>query len=82
MKTLLLAAAAALSIGIGSAYAGDGDGNSATTLFTQLPGQQPSIASAPKPGNIAVGDTAPIHTFVTRHNTGTWLFPPASGVGG
>jgi hypothetical protein len=83
MKTLLLAAAAALSIGIGSAYASDGDGYSATTLFTQLPGQQPSLASAPSPGNVAAADTAtPIHTFVTRHDTGTWLFPPASGVGG
>jgi hypothetical protein len=82
MKTLFLAAAAALSIGVGSAYAGDGDGNSAPTLFTQLPGQQPTLASPPKPSDFATTGAAPIHTFVTKHSTGTWLFPPASGVGG
>jgi hypothetical protein len=82
MKTLFLAAAAALSIGVGSAYAGDGDGNSAPTLFTQLPGQQASVAGQAKPSDFATTGAAPIQTFVTKHNTGTWLFPPASGVGG
>ena len=80
MKTLLLAAAAAVSI-IGSAYAGDGDGASANTQFTLMAGQQPTVAGQPRSDKLATQAPA-IHTFVTRHSTGTWLFPPAEGVGG
>jgi len=82
MKTLFLAAAAALSLGIGSAYATGGDGSPATTLFTQIPGQQPSLATQPNHGGpAAVPATAPIHAFITRQSSGTWLFPPAASVG-
>jgi len=81
MKTMFLAAVAALSLGIGSAYAGDGDGHSATTLFTSLPGQQPSLPTSSVTASPRAATTSPsapaISTFVTKHDTGTWLFPPA-----
>ena len=82
MKTLLLAAAAVLSIGAASAYAGDGDGASANTQFTLFAGQQPTVANLPKSANLTAQQDPAIHTYITRHSTGTWLFPPASGVGG
>jgi len=82
MKTLFLAAAAVLSIGAGSAYAGDGDGASANTQFTLFAGQQPTVANLPKSANLTAQQGPAIHTYITRHSTGTWLFPPASGVGG
>jgi hypothetical protein len=87
MKALLFATAAVMCIGVDAAYAGDGDGHSATTLFTLLQGQQPSVPgrmSAARSGNAASamgqdgGDTS---TFITRQNRGTWLFPP-NEVGG
>jgi len=81
MKTLFLAAAAALSIGIGSAYAGGDDTYLTSPLSTQLPGQQASLASQPKPGDLAAPGIAPMHTFITRHSTGTWLYPPNANGG-
>jgi hypothetical protein len=84
MKTMFLAAAAVLSFGIGSAFAGDGDGNSVTTLFTSIPGQQASLPAASTAASrmTATAPSAPaIGTFVTKHDVGTWLFPPAQNGG-
>ena len=78
MKTTFLAATAMLSIGIGAAYAGDGDGPSNNTIFTQFPGV---IALAPAqqvPSAVPANPRdATTNLFVTKHRTGTWLFPPA-----
>jgi hypothetical protein len=84
MKTMLLAAAAVLAIGAGSAFAGDGDGQSATTLFTPLPGEQVVPALATSPAMAAIGPTGVVtQTYATTsHASGTWLFPPDQVGGG
>jgi hypothetical protein len=68
MKTMLLAAAAVPAIGAGSAFAGDGQ--SATTLFTPLPGEQAVPALATSPAMAAIGPngvvTKPMRPPVTR----------------
>ena len=82
MKTMLLAAAAVLAIGAGSAFAGDGQ--SATTLFTPLPGEQAVPALATSPAMAAIGPTGVVtQTYATTsHASGTWLFPPDQVGGG
>jgi hypothetical protein len=81
MKTLILAAAVTVALGVGAAFAGEGDGTSVTTLFTSIPGQQPSLTV---PGRVTGpnknADAA--HAYVTNSNRGTWLFPPAQGGSG
>jgi len=78
MKIMLRAAIAALSIGtIGSAHA---DGGPGETMFTRMQAEQqkkaaPSVAAAQDGG-------ADVHTYVTRSNHGTWLFPPKQSEGG
>jgi len=81
MKTMILAAAAVLSIGIGSAYAGGADPYLTSTQATQLNAQQPSVASQAKSGNLAAPGIASMHTFLTRHSTGTWLNPVSANGG-
>jgi hypothetical protein len=46
MKTMLRAATMVTSIGTSSAYTCDGDTYSATRLFTSVPGEQSSLATA------------------------------------
>jgi hypothetical protein len=82
MKTMMLAAAAVFSLGVGAAYADGGDGPTADTLFTELPGV---VAQAPvhAPSAVAANQSgAQIHTYVTQHSKGTWLFAPDMVGGG
>jgi hypothetical protein len=83
MKTMLRIALTALSIAsIAPAYAGDGDGYSATTTFTTIANQQ---AHVPAPGRIVIANPnggAAFHAYATSTRpAGTWLFPPAAGIG-
>jgi hypothetical protein len=82
MKTMLRATILVFSIGIGSAYADDGDGYSATTLFTSIPGEQPSLTAA-APGRIATAspNATVAHGYVTTSHPSTWLFPSAQDGG-
>lgn len=54
MKAMLHAATMVVSIGTSSAYADEDDGYSATTLFTLIPGERPSLA-ATAPGGADCG---------------------------
>jgi hypothetical protein len=80
MKIMLLAAAAVPAIGTGSAFASDGQ--SATTLFTPLPGEQAVPALATPPAMAAIGPTRVVtQTYATTsHASGTWLFRPTRSV--
>ncbi len=83
MKTMMLAAAAVLSLGVGSAFAGEGDGTVANTFFTSLPGVVAQAPSQQVPTAVARNQNggAPTAAFITKHNSGTWLFPPYQGNG-
>ena len=82
MRTMIRATIMVFSIGIGSAFADDGDGYSATTLFTSIPGEQPSLTAA-APGRVATaslnGTVARGYATTSRHST--WLFPPTQDSG-
>ena len=86
MKTIILAAAAVLSLGIGSAYAGDGDGYSAPTLFTLIPGEQPTIGGPvgqPSAQQRAVAEGLFGNTWqrtFTAHNAASRYAVPAQGM--
>jgi hypothetical protein len=82
MKTMLRATILVFSIGIGSAFADDGDGYSATTLFTSIPGEQPSLTAA-APGRVATASLNGTVTrgYVTTSRRSTWVFPPAQNGG-
>jgi hypothetical protein len=82
MKTMLRAAVMVFSIGTSAAYADDGDGHSATTLFTSIPGEQPSLAAA-GPARVAIASMngTVAHGYVTTSRRGTWLFTPAQDSG-
>jgi hypothetical protein len=82
MKTMILAAAAVLSFGIGAAYAGDGEGPAANTLFTELPGVLAQAPVQQAPSAVATNQNGAVtHTYVTRSEHGTWLFPPDQNAG-
>jgi hypothetical protein len=76
---MIFAAAAVLALSASSAFAGEGEGTQANTLFTEIPGV---VAQAPVqqtvPSAVARNQTggAPIASFVTNSNHGTWVFPP------
>ena len=82
MKTMLRATILVFSIGIGSAFADDGDGYSATTLFTSIPGEQPSLTAA-APGRVATASLngTVARGYVTTSRRSTWVFPPAQNGG-
>ena len=81
MKTMLIAAAAVLSLGIGSAYAGDSEGASGNPVYV-FPGTLYGgvVWNAPPTATAQKGHAT--HTYVTRSNQGTWLFPPTQGGNG
>jgi hypothetical protein len=82
MKTTLRAAIMVLGIGSGVAYADNGDGCAATTLFTSIPGEQPSLTAA-APGRVATASLNGTVTrgYVTTSRRSTWVFPPAQNGG-
>jgi hypothetical protein len=82
MRTMIRATMMVFSIGIGSPYADDGDGYSATTLFTSIPGEQPSLTAA-APGRVATASlNGPVAGgYVTTSRRSTWLFSPAQDGG-
>jgi hypothetical protein len=71
-----------VSIGIGSAFADNGDGYSATTLFTSIPGEQPSLTAA-APGRVATASLngTVARGYLTTSRSSTRLFPPAQDGG-
>ena len=82
MKTMLRATIFVFSIGAGSAYADDGDGYAATTLFTSIPGEQPSLTAA-APGRVATAglNGTVARGYATTSRRSTWLFPPTQDSG-
>jgi hypothetical protein len=82
MRTMIRATIMVFSIGIGSAFADDGDGYYAATLFTSIPGEEPSLTAA-APGRVATASLngTVAHGYVTTSRRSTWLFPPAQDGG-
>jgi hypothetical protein len=82
MRTMIRATIMVFSIGIGSAFADDGDGYSATTLFTSIPGEQPSLTAA-APGRVATASLngTVARGYLTTSRSSTRLFPSAQDGG-
>ena len=82
MRTMIRAAIMVFSICVGSAFADDGDGYSATTLFTSIPGEQPSLTAA-APGRVATAglNGTVARGYATTSRRSTWLFPPTQDSG-
>jgi hypothetical protein len=75
---MIRAANMVVGIGSSSSHAGHGDGYPVTTVFTSVPGEQPSLGAA-APGRVAIvsPSAALARGYLTTTRRATWLFPPA-----
>ncbi len=81
MKTMILATAAAMTLATGVAYAGEGEGIIANTQFTQIPGVIDQAAPQNAPSVATAQNGQKVQVYVTRSNSGTWLFTPNQNAG-